>query len=105
MAHAAPPHAKGALNVPIMKPNSRTRINSGPDMGDTVVRTFPAASRGPSALRKSTGPQTIVEEDPEAALPACSTDETAFSHLPEHGISLFLARRTKTIHFGERSTQ
>lgn len=37
-------------------------------------------------------------------VPALPSDEqdVAFSHIPEHGFSLFLAQRTKTIHFGER---
>jgi broad specificity phosphatase PhoE len=40
-----------------------------------------------------------VPADPEAALPAIGNDTTAYSHIPEHGFSLFLAQRTKTIHF------
>lgn len=32
-------------------------------------------------------------------MPAIGRDATAFSHVPEHGFSLFLANRTKTIHF------
>lgn len=35
----------------------------------------------------------------EAALPFIDNDTAAFSHIPEHGFSLFLANRTKTIHF------
>lgn len=34
-----------------------------------------------------------------AALPLIDEDATAFSHIPEAGFSLFLAKRTKTIHF------
>lgn len=33
------------------------------------------------------------------ALPEIEESATAFSHIPEHGFSLFLAKRTKTIHF------
>jgi broad specificity phosphatase PhoE len=32
-------------------------------------------------------------------MPAISEGTTAFSHIPEHGFSLFLQNRTKTIHF------
>jgi len=32
-------------------------------------------------------------------LPDIGEDESAFSHVPEHGFSLFLKKRTKTIHF------
>ena len=35
----------------------------------------------------------------EKALPHIDEDTAAFSHIPEHGFSLFLANRTKTIHF------
>ena len=35
----------------------------------------------------------------EDALPSIDDQTTAFSHVPEHGFSLFLAKRTKTIHF------
>ena len=35
----------------------------------------------------------------ERALPCIDKDTAAFSHIPEHGFSLFLANRTKTIHF------
>lgn len=34
-----------------------------------------------------------------AALPEIKKDEVAFSHVPEHGFSLFLSKRQKTIHF------
>jgi len=37
--------------------------------------------------------------DDSHALPEISKDTTAFSHVPEHGFSLFLANRSKTIHF------
>ena len=37
--------------------------------------------------------------DDSHALPEIGKDTTAFSHVPEHGFSLFLANRTKTIHF------
>ncbi|KAJ3209274.1 hypothetical protein HDU83_005654 [Entophlyctis luteolus] len=37
--------------------------------------------------------------DDSAALPGITRDARAFSHAPEHGFSLFLANRTKTIHF------
>ena len=33
------------------------------------------------------------------ALPEIVDEQTAFSHIPEHGFSLFLAKRTKLIHF------
>ncbi len=36
---------------------------------------------------------------PEAALPEIDNETAAFSHVPEHGFSLFIANRTKTIHF------
>jgi broad specificity phosphatase PhoE len=35
----------------------------------------------------------------EAAMPRIDDDTPAFSHVPEHGFSLFLAKRTKTVHF------
>jgi hypothetical protein len=35
----------------------------------------------------------------DSALPSIGRDTVAFSHIPEHGFSLFLANRTKTIHF------
>jgi len=34
-----------------------------------------------------------------AAMPEIDDRTTAFSHVPEHGFSLFLAKRTKTVHF------
>jgi len=34
-----------------------------------------------------------------SVMPAIGKDTPAFSHIPEHGFSLFLANRTKTIHF------
>lgn len=40
---------------------------------------------------------SIVVEN--AALPTINDESTAYSHIPEHGFSLFLAKRTKTIHF------
>mmetsp|Transcript_14863 Transcript_14863/g.19495 ORF Transcript_14863/g.19495 Transcript_14863/m.19495 type:complete len:314 (+) Transcript_14863:125-1066(+) len=33
------------------------------------------------------------------ALPRISDETSAFTHVPEHGFSLFLANRTKTVHF------
>mmetsp|Transcript_21501 Transcript_21501/g.31216 ORF Transcript_21501/g.31216 Transcript_21501/m.31216 type:complete len:304 (-) Transcript_21501:132-1043(-) len=38
-------------------------------------------------------------DNEDAAMPAIGKDTVAFSHIPEHGFSLFLANRTKTIHF------
>jgi len=38
-------------------------------------------------------------EKGEQALPQIDEGTAAFSHIPEHGFSLFLANRTKTIHF------
>lgn len=35
----------------------------------------------------------------EQALPEITEDQVAFSHAPEHGFSLFLAKRSKIIHF------
>ena len=40
-----------------------------------------------------------TEQAQELALPDVGRDAVAFSHIPEHGFSLFLANRTKTIHF------
>lgn len=40
-----------------------------------------------------------AQEMDSAALPLIDDTTTAFSHQPEHGFSLFLAKRTKTIHF------
>mmetsp|Transcript_3546 Transcript_3546/g.4767 ORF Transcript_3546/g.4767 Transcript_3546/m.4767 type:complete len:303 (+) Transcript_3546:90-998(+) len=37
--------------------------------------------------------------DGATAMPHISDDTAAFSHVPEYGFSLFLANRTKTIHF------
>jgi len=37
--------------------------------------------------------------DQGKALPDIAESQTAFSHVPEHGFSLFLKKRTKTIHF------
>uniref|UniRef100_A0A6S8ZUH4 Phosphoglycerate mutase-like protein n=2 Tax=Ditylum brightwellii TaxID=49249 RepID=A0A6S8ZUH4_9STRA len=39
------------------------------------------------------------EKGTDSALPEIKKDEVAFSHVPEHGFSLFLAKRQKTIHF------
>jgi hypothetical protein len=87
MAHS--PEKKTTLSPP----KNRVRINSGPDPSDVVV------PMGPAGRARSTGMPSIEEKE-DSALPLCG-HETAFSHLPEHGISLFLARRTKTVHFGE----
>lgn len=35
----------------------------------------------------------------DSILPHIPDESTAYSHIPEHGFSLFLAKRTKTIHF------
>jgi broad specificity phosphatase PhoE len=43
--------------------------------------------------------QVVMEENNEQVLGAIGENTTAFSHVPEHGFSLFLANRTKTIHF------
>jgi len=40
-----------------------------------------------------------AKEEEELVLGNIDDNTTAFSHVPEHGFSLFLARRTKTIHF------
>lgn len=40
-----------------------------------------------------------MSDDNAAVLPNFGNDEAAFSHVPEHGFSLFLAGRCKTIHF------
>lgn len=39
------------------------------------------------------------KKEGEQALPKIEEDQVAFSHAPEHGFSLFLAKRQKTIHF------
>jgi broad specificity phosphatase PhoE len=42
---------------------------------------------------------TPAEEVAASVLLEIDKDETAFSHVPEHGFSLFLAKRAQTIHF------
>jgi hypothetical protein len=39
------------------------------------------------------------DDDQDMVMPGFSDKEDAFSFVPEHGFSLFLANRTKTIHF------
>ena len=41
----------------------------------------------------------MAAENEASALPEIKKDEVAFSHVPEHGFSLFLSKRQKTIHF------
>jgi len=39
------------------------------------------------------------DQQEDASMPQIDDHTTAFSHVPEHGFSLFLAKRSKTIHF------
>jgi broad specificity phosphatase PhoE len=41
----------------------------------------------------------MAKSDDQQALPHIDDATTAFSHVPEHGFSLFLAKRTKLVHF------
>lgn len=54
-------------------------------------------------METTTTTKTAADKDNNgtttAALPEIQNDEVAFSHVPEHGFSLFLAKRQKTIHF------
>ncbi|KAG7344616.1 phosphoglycerate mutase family protein [Nitzschia inconspicua] len=52
-----------------------------------------------NSITKEDTPDNDTNDEMAVVLPIIDDTATAFSHEPQHGFSLFLAKRTKTIHF------
>ena len=77
------------------------RSTEAPNEGATTVTGEPTSTPGPypAAFEAEAMARTPSTPASHLVLPHVAETDNAYSHIPEHGFSLFLANRTKTIHF------